>query len=862
MSVATILSAAWVLGGCRTDDPSKRAQQPPTESTASTTPPAGCLTESFAVGDDQGHPDVFGAAAAGQARAARIDDVADLPQPAHGRQRIENGDFVLANDRIAVVVEDRDVSDGYGRFGGEILAVDLVGADGRPVGASRYVETLLSIGLMVANPSSVSVLSDGSDGGEAIVRVIGETQPVPFLDGPIASLFEGLRPLQVALDYVLAPGSPAIVVRFSVANDTEEALDLGEIEAGSDEIFAFFQSNHNQIFSPEHGFDPRGSVSWLGFVNEGAAGFAWRPMDGALSFGLEVSGFAWVNGPGWLAPACAITASDRVQIVVGGPEVDGLRAVVREVDGEVGWRVVAGTVVDAEGEPVSGALVHQTEVDGSYVSRTRTASDGTFTIHAPTDRTVRLTAQSRGHVHEGADLAPEAEAIALTFEPHGRIHVAATASDGRPLPVRVQVIPSAPLPGTPDAWGARDEANGRLHQAFVMDGDETLIVGPGEHRVVVSRGYEWELHDETVSVAAGQTAEIAAVLEHSVGPDGVMCADFHIHSIQSADSSDPVAHKVKGAIADGLDIPVSSEHEWIVDFGPVIADLGLRDWAYGMPSSELTTFSFGHFGVVPLLPQPEALNNGAIDWIGRSPAEVFDLVDARPEQPALIVNHPSDGSFGSYLSTVGIDPISGEPLDPTLWSDDFDALEVFNDSTLDENRTGSVADWFALLNRGHRFSAVGNSDSHSIRSSPVGYPRTCFSFGHDDPRRLTHDAVRDAIVAGSGVISGGLLLTVAGPDGEGPGDTLGAGVHTFDVTIAASSWVEASELEVIVGGETSSTTPLDPIGTGPGNRYQDRVEVPLESGEWVVFHVRGAGDLSPLHPGRAPFAVSNPIWAE
>jgi hypothetical protein len=28
----------------------------------------------------------------------------------------------------------------------------------------------------------------------------------------------------------------------------------------------------------------------------------------------------------------------------------------------------------------------------------------------------------------------------------------------------------------------------------------------------------------------------------------------------------------------------------------------------------------------------------------------------------------------------------------------------------------------------------------------------------------------------------------------------------------------------------------------------------------VVFHAKGEADLSPLHPGRRPFAVSNPVF--
>src|SRR5262245_36040064 len=86
----------------------------PTSSGGGASPP-GCAVEgkSFEAGDPDGHPDPTGAKAAGQARAGRIEDASAIAQPAHGRQRIEDGDFLLANDRIAVVIEDKGTSDGY-----------------------------------------------------------------------------------------------------------------------------------------------------------------------------------------------------------------------------------------------------------------------------------------------------------------------------------------------------------------------------------------------------------------------------------------------------------------------------------------------------------------------------------------------------------------------------------------------------------------------------------------------------------------------------------------------------------------------------------------------------------------------------
>jgi hypothetical protein len=451
------------------------------------------------------------------------------------------------------------------------------------------------------------------------------------------------------------------------------------------------------------------------------------------------------------------------------------------------------------------------------------------------------------------------DSATLTFEPHATIVVdAVELGTTTPLPVRIQVIPTQAPDATPAEFGVLDELDGRLHQEFAVHGSATLTVPPGEHRVVVTRGYEYELHDQTVTLAAGETAHVAAALEHSVDTTGFLCADFHIHSFMSADSSDPVDFKVKGAVADGLDIPVSSEHEWVVDFQPVIEQLGLQKWAYGMPSSELSTLRYGHFGVVPLLPEPSAYNNGAIDWVFKDPLEVFDIVDERPERPALIVNHPRGGIAG-YFSSMVVDKDTGKASDPR-WSDNFDAIEVFSSNSF-ERSSDIVTDWFNMLNLGMRKSAVGSSDSHHLRSSPVGYPRTCMYFGHDDPQKLSHDDVRDSVIGGTSTISGGLFMTVLGPAGERPGDEVSPGSHTFTVVVESPSFIEArGDLEVYVNGSMLRSEELKPSGSGRSHRHVNHVTLDLSSGDWVVFHADGDGKLAPLHPDSDGFAVSNPIY--
>ena len=864
--------ALMLLAACSSSDGTTNSDPSGSGGTAGTGGEGGagnevCPTEEsvFDIGDATGHADPYGARAAGQARAGRLTDAAMIIQPAHGRQQIRVGDYVLANDTLAVVIEDVGLSDGYSRFGGEILAVDKVGDDGRPMGLSNYVETLIALSNEVVDSTSVTVMNDGSDGNAAIIRATGKLSPVAILSGALGPLFGAKFGLQVALDYVLEPGSAKLDIRLGIINPSEDDIEI----AGSQEMHGFFQTNHNQLATLGNGFDtPATPVDWVGFIS-GDWNFAYRLPDGVpISRLMDQSGFRYYRGEGFTIDGCATTWRDHVEIIGGGPHFDGLIAAVRAVDGETTATTVTGTVRDADGKPVAGAIIHAEGDDGTYLSRTQTDASGQYSVSVARD-TGGAWALIAGQQELPTKLRVPTggnAVVDIDLPASGAIHVNATEmGTDTALPVRIQVVPSTAFETWEGKYGIANEKRGRLHQEFAMDGDATLLVPPGEHQVIVSRGYEWELYEETVNVTSGATVNVTAELEHSVDSAGIFCADFHIHSQQSADSSDPIPLKVKSAIADGLDIPVSSEHDWVIDFQPIIEQLGLEAWAFGMPSLELTTFSWGHFGVVPLIPRPDEVNNGAINWPGRSPADVFAEVQDLPEDPVLVVNHPSGTGMGAYFDAAKLDRNTGIGTSEELWSDNFDAIEVFNNSSFDSNREGSVADWFALLNAGYTFWAVGSSDSHGLRGTPVGYPRTCMTFGHDDLSRLTPEGVGQVLGTGASTISGGLLMTVAGPAGEGPGETLmGENSQEFLIDVRAPSWVEADTLEVIVNGVTQEVVDLLPFGDGTGNTYVNTVTVdfdPTEDRSWVVFHAKGSGDLMPVH-SKPVFATSNPVFYE
>ncbi len=821
--------------------------------------PAPCknVTEAsrFESGSPDGHADPFGAGPANQARAGRIKAADAIKQAANARNKVRVGDFVMTNGKIVAYVEDKGPSDGYNTFGGELLAIEPVGADGRPLGISQYGETLIAFSRQTVLPETVTVLADGSDGKAAIVRASGKLTNIPFLDTFKAILADEYG-FPAALDYILEPGAEKLKIRLSLMNTTGD-----DVSFARKQMLGFFHSHRSTTYTEDQGFaTATGKNAWVG-EDAVTSSFALRVPGGTIDANLEVSGFQYFSTSGLAVEACGKKSVDYLEVIPAAGSVDALREAIRRVDQKPAWREVKGTVSGDAGATIPGATVHALAADGKYLTRAFADERGVFRLHLPAE-TVQLYATAKGH-EVSTPRATTGQEVDVALKLKEPAYISIVAREGStPLPVRVQVIPSKAVAKAPATFGEKPEEGSRLYQHFAVTGDATLPVPPGDHRVIVTRGHEYDLLDQTVTAEAGKTVEIKANLARSVDSAGVMCGDFHIHSNFSADSFDTPLDKVKGAIADGLEIPVSSEHEWIIDFQPIIRDLRLTKWAYGFPSEELTTFTFGHFGVVPIQPRPDAQNNGAIGWIGRSGDQIFQAVADLPEKPVLIVNHPSGGGFTSYFSQVSFDRAKGEGSGAN-WSGKFEALEVFNDSSWEKNRNASVADWLSMLDAGKTTWAIGSSDSHYLRTSPVGYPRTCMRFGHDDPEKLTAELVRDVLRSGNTTISGGLYMTVEAPGGAPIGGKSTAG--TYKVVVQAPTWLkpDAMKLEVVIDGATAQTIDLVDSATGVGHRWAADVNVAPTSSKkrhYVVFHAKGGGDLSPLHPGRDPFAVSNPIF--
>ncbi|MBN8612773.1 MAG: CehA/McbA family metallohydrolase [Deltaproteobacteria bacterium] len=800
---------------------------------------------------------------AGQARAGRL-SAAMLPPNVTDLGVWAEGDFVLASSAgFALIVEDTGVSDLYDRFGGRPVGIARV-EDGGLTDAGDFNEILYGFSTFLTRTESVSVMNDGSDGNAAVVRVNGPLAPIDFA-GEVLDILRGgneFAGFPSSMEYRMEPGADHVEVTMTVQNPSVRT------ERPRRALFGIFQGNRMPILNPATGFGAlSGDVEYVAFadLDERTSWALVGPMGRPIASQIDVSGVTVMSLDQEPLAGCA-----RVTVALGsialGTGVNGAQSAAIRLHGGT-TRTITGTVFEADGTtPVAGVHVHAS-VGATYHSRTTTQADGTYAMEVPMSD-VSVTSWRRGSALSAATAIPMASSSGDIELPDVGYLDLDVSVDETPLPARVQVIPvSGDILAPPASHGEHEVTGGRMHVAFTPDGHVTLPVAPGDYDVIVSHGYEYTLHQERVTVTAGETVSRGVSLVHSVDTTGWLCADYHIHTTRSPDADDDADAKILGLVADGLEIPVRSEHEYADDFAPTIARLGLTAWAHGIAGEEMTTWVWGHFGVFPMVVDPTRRNGNIPNvYDGALPPDAFAEIRARADNPLLIINHPrSSGPGFGYFNVADYDRVTGMVGRADHWDEEFSVVEVFNESSFESNRDETVADWFSFLNRSRRVFAVGSSDSHHIYGAPVGYPRTCLDLGTDDVTAITPEMVRDATEAGRSYVSGGVYLEVsANGAAAGPGDTVtGAGaMGSVHVRVQAADWIDVDQLELIVDGESIAMMPIT-TGADPVIRFEGDLDVPVAAaGSWAIVHVRATSDMQLLHPGREPFAVSNPIFFE
>jgi hypothetical protein len=563
-------------------------------------------------------------------------------------------------------------------------------------------------------------------------------------------------------------------------------------------------------------------------------------------------------------------------------------------------------ILDAQGRPVN-----QAETDGGGAFQVNLApGDYSFTVIAgdrlPTPRTsFEVTAGKKVTPKNGIVLAPSPATIAVVVRDE----------KGRSAPAKVQLITNFS-----DADKGKDPrsflyslALGEHRRPTAFDGGTRYVenawwtkdgrlearVRPGTYDLVVSRGPEYELTTKRIELKAGAFAAEQMILERAYETDGWVAGDYHIHAQPSTDSGVPIVDRVVSCAAEGLEVAVATDHNYITDYAPAIAASGLDPWLLGIPGMELTTFEMGHFNGFPLKIDPGSTRGGEFVWANQIPQKLFDQLRALAtdrEQSVVQVNHPRQQVLG-YWAQFFIDETTGLPYAPSgilglfapygdefkaaNYSVDFDAVELVTGHRLEDIHSyrapnplppdpcgtmpcdppvtpgeivrdtagrakfpGTVETWMAMLDKGHRATGMGVSDTHGLLGKEPGYARTLVFVGKgkDTPGGFTRDDVITGIRAQRAITTNGPYVEMTAGT-KTIGDTVTGGSIELRIRVRAPQWAKVDTLTVY---SNSAIVRTIPIPADQGADFETVITVAPPRDAWVVAEVTGTSNMFPV----------------
>ena len=234
----------------------------------------------------------------------------------------------------------------------------------------------------------------------------------------------------------------------------------------------------------------------------------------------------------------------------------------------------------------------------------------------------------------------------------------------------------------------------------------------------------------------------------------------------------PPEDRVRSYAAEGVQVIGSADHDFIFDYAPLIARMGLVGRIASIVGTEVTTVrplgtwssGVGHFNGWPVAPAPQRRKNGAPEDEQNEPNVLYDRLRAIGAQ-VVQMNHPFSPGQG-FLGIIGFDPaqrVDVPPNDALLHASalgtgttnlDFDAIEIYNG--LGQPNFDAARDaWFSLLSQGHpqdRHGELRLARRLAVGARPgTGDAAQLRRVRRRRSRELRHRRVRRGPEGGSGV---------------------------------------------------------------------------------------------------------------
>lgn len=396
----------------------------------------------------------------------------------------------------------------------------------------------------------------------------------------------------------------------------------------------------------------------------------------------------------------------------------------------------------------------------------------------------------------------------------------------------------------------------------------------GTYLVYASRGPEYTMDQKiaeiTLQMSRRDKQELVFTIDKVVDTKKFISFDAHMHTTYS-DGRVKIPERLKSLVAEGVDVAVSTDHNTIIDFNPDLKKLELDKYLAVIIGSEVTKGGVIHYNTYPLVPDNNALFNGAIDSYSEEAAPLFTASRKRDPRAILQVNHPRSGTLG-YFNNYKLDLNSASTAKPNF-DTSFDVLEVMNGPYFYSSNFTAIMDWLHLINRDLYFPIIGTSDSHTIARGEPGYSRTYIYYNGEKAENLNVDALLEALKKGHSFLSNGPIVDYTINQTHIPGDSFTAkdGKAAVRIQVQCTPWVSISEVRLIINGERKIILPVT-ADSESIIQFSEEIGLILTEDSYIAVEVLGKQSLFPVLQARSssgllenatlPYALTNPIFID
>ncbi len=392
----------------------------------------------------------------------------------------------------------------------------------------------------------------------------------------------------------------------------------------------------------------------------------------------------------------------------------------------------------------------------------------------------------------------------------------------------------------------------------------------GTYLLTASRGPEYSRDQEIVEVLKDETTESPFTVDKVVDSTGFVSVDPHMHTLHS-DGDLSIEERIKSVVAEGVEVAMTTDHNILIDYFPVLKRLGLEGELTTIIGNEVTVRGLIHYNTYPLKYRDDEVMNGAIHAVSDRPTPLFEASRQKDPGTLIQVNHPRAGTLG-YFNNLELD------LDTAAsaligFDTSFDVLESLNGPYAYSSNAVAIQDWLNLLNRGFYKPLVGSSDSHSIDGEEPGYSRTYVYYKGARGKELDTTAVVQAIKNGHSFASNSPLVELLVNETHIPGDScsVSGGEVKIHVKVQCTPWVSVDEVKILINGERKLVFPIKTENMHIV-KFDEDIVLTLERDATIIAEVVGKKSLYPVlqRPSREgllkdtvlPYALTNPVFVD